>query len=75
MAEVVRTYHDTGELLSEVYVIDGKKNGIYKEYYYSGQLWVICSYTDDKINGEYKIYYPSGKLIEKHYYINGIKIE
>jgi len=37
MAEVVRTYYDTGELSSEVYMV----NGIYKEYYESGQLHKI----------------------------------
>ena len=62
MAKVVRTYHDTGELQSEVYMINGKKNGMYKEYYRNGQLWKIFSYIDDKLNGEYKRYYSSGQL-------------
>ena len=44
MAEVVRTYYDTGELESEVYMVNGKMNGIYKRYYMNGQLETICSY-------------------------------
>jgi antitoxin component YwqK of YwqJK toxin-antitoxin module len=62
MAEVVKTYYDTGELLSEVYMVNGKKNGIYKKYHKNGQLWMICSYIDDKKNGEYKRYWWSGQL-------------
>ena len=62
MAEVVRTYYNTGKLLSEVYMVNGKKNGIYKKYYKNGQLDTICSYTDDKKNGEYKSYYTNGQL-------------
>ena len=47
MAEVVRTYYDTGELNPEVYNVNGK----YKYYYENGQLKDIYSYTDDKMNG------------------------
>ena len=30
MAELVKTYYENGQLESEVYVINGKKNGSYK---------------------------------------------
>ena len=63
MAEVVRTYYYTGELESEVYNVNGKKNGEYKKYHPSGQLWEICSYTDDKRNGECKVYYKIRTII------------
>ena len=46
------------------HILDGKKNGEYKEYRENGQLYVICSYTDDKVNGEYKSYYEDGQLEE-----------
>ena len=54
MAKVVRTYHDDEKtkLREEYYEINGKKEGLYKKYYYNGQLEVICNYTDDKINGK-----------------------
>ena len=38
MAEVKRTYYLSGELESEVFVINDKMNGEYKEYYDDGQL-------------------------------------
>ena len=63
MSEVIKTYHYTGELKSEVYYVNGKKNGEYKKYYENGQLWEICSYTNDKKNEKYKMYDNNGELI------------
>ncbi len=36
MGEVIRTYYESGELKSEVFAINDKKNGEYKSYYESG---------------------------------------
>ena len=52
MAEVKRTYYETGELESEVFLLNGKKNGEYKSYRENGQLESISSYNNDEINGE-----------------------
>ena len=43
MAEVKRTYYPSGKLQSEVFDINGKRNGEYKEYYENGQLSYISS--------------------------------
>ena len=53
---VYREYYDEEKtkLKSEVFMHNGKKEGIYKSYYSNGQLWYIYNYIDDKINGEYK---------------------
>jgi antitoxin component YwqK of YwqJK toxin-antitoxin module len=32
MGKVVRTYYESGELKSEVFVVNNKKNGEYKQY-------------------------------------------
>ena len=48
MAEVKRTYYKSGELKSEVFVIDGKMYGEYKKYHSNGELYIICSYVDGK---------------------------
>ena len=50
MAEVKRTYYSTGELESEVFILNGKKIGEYKSYHENGSLHEICSYIDDKRN-------------------------
>jgi antitoxin component YwqK of YwqJK toxin-antitoxin module len=36
MAEVKREYYNSGELRSEVFEINGKKEGEYKTYYENG---------------------------------------
>jgi antitoxin component YwqK of YwqJK toxin-antitoxin module len=38
MAKVVRTYYNNDVLKEEYYEIDGKKEGVYKEYYIKGQF-------------------------------------
>ena len=47
MADVKIIYYETGELKSECFVINDKKNGIYKSYHPDGQLNVSCIYIDD----------------------------
>ena len=37
MAEVRKTYYDSGQLESETFVINGKLNGPYNEYFENGQ--------------------------------------
>ena len=51
MAEVKRTYFESGQLESECFEINGKKNGEEKTYHENGQLLCICSYIDNKKNG------------------------
>ena len=44
MGEIIREYYEDGTLLSEVYTINGKKNGCNKLYDMNGQLQEICNY-------------------------------
>ncbi len=60
------------ELLYEVYEINGKKEGTYKEYYTNGKISKICNYVDDKLNGEHKVFSTSG-LFNICNYVNGKK--
>jgi antitoxin component YwqK of YwqJK toxin-antitoxin module len=57
MTEVERKYYLTGELKSEVFVINGKKEGEYKEYSRKGKIIKKQFYTDDTLNGESIEYY------------------
>ena len=68
MCEVKREYYKTGELESECFELNEKKEGIYKSYYPDGQLEIICSYIDGKINGEHKYYHINGQLCEICFY-------
>jgi antitoxin component YwqK of YwqJK toxin-antitoxin module len=73
MAKVVRTYYDLEQtkLKEEYFEVNGKKEGMYKSYYFNGQLWIICNYIDGKINGEYKSYFDNGQLGIICNYIDG----
>ncbi len=62
MAELRRQYYLTGELYSEVFIINGKKEGQFRSYYPNGTLCIICNYVNGKINGEYKQYHQNGQL-------------
>jgi antitoxin component YwqK of YwqJK toxin-antitoxin module len=50
-----RTYYDPEktQLKSEVFIHNGKKEGVYKSYHEDGQLKVEINYIDGKENGIY----------------------
>ncbi len=62
MAELVKTYYESGELQSECFEILGQKHGAYKRYYRDGQLWWFCPYIDNKKHGECETYGPGGTV-------------
>ena len=69
MGQIKREYYPTGDLKYEVFVIDGKYEGHYKEYFQSqdnnkSQLQVIYNYVNGEKNGPYKLYYEDGQLLE-----------
>ena len=73
---VDRTYFDPEktQLKSEVFIHNGKKEGIYKLYYSNGQLYEEVNYIDGKMNGIFKSYYYYGKLLTEVNYIDGKKV-
>ena len=70
-----REYYDTGELLSEVFVINGKKEGKCKIYYANGNINVICHYVNNKLNGVYINYFMNipGQIYDICYFLDDIK--
>ncbi len=50
---VIRTFYDKEEtkLKEEYFVVNRKREGIYKGYYENGQLKEICNYINNKLNG------------------------
>jgi hypothetical protein len=55
----------------EMPYVNGKKNGVYKEYYESGALKWESSYVNDKRHGMQKRYYESGALCDEFLWIDG----
>ncbi len=53
--------------------INGKKEGVEKEYFIDGTLKKEATYKNDKLNGWYKQYLPSGSLDFEVYYFNNAK--
>jgi len=47
---------------------NGKKDGLYEQYYNNGQLKIKCFYVEGIIEGEYEEYYSNGKIKIKSFY-------
>jgi antitoxin component YwqK of YwqJK toxin-antitoxin module len=72
--EIDRDYHAGGRVKSSVNIIDGKKQGVYREYDIKGNITSSKLYRDNEIyaeglvdenmkyQGPWKFYYKSGKL-------------
>ena len=69
---VDRTYYDTEktQLISEVFIHNGTREGVYKSYHYNGQLSCEVNYIDGMKNGIYKSYYSHGQLESEVNYID-----
>lgn len=81
--EIDRDYHNNGRVKSSVNIIDGKKQGVYREYSRTGEITASKMYQNDEVTGEgivdadmkmqgkWKIYYPGGKLKAEGDYKDG----
>lgn len=81
--EIQRDYHNNGRVKSSVNLIDGKKQGVYREYSRSGEITASRMYLNDEISGEgivdenmkmqgkWKIFFPGGKLKAEGEYKDG----
>ena len=56
-------YHSNGNVSSEVPLINGKVEGIARDYYVSGKLEYEIQYKDGKREGIAKRYFENGKLL------------
>jgi len=53
------------------YTHDGKKTGIWEEYWSNGNLYSKGSYINDKKDGIWEEYWSNGQLMSKGLYKNG----
>ena len=58
-------------LCYEVPIVNGKRHGIGKEYYWNGQLWEEIPYVNGKEHGVEKVYDKNGQLLGENLYQNG----
>jgi len=70
---VQREFYDTDKtkIKSEVFILNGKKEGEYKSYHPNGCLKNICTYFNDKLNGTYAEYHENGKIFVICTYVYG----
>ncbi len=70
---IVRTYYDNDNtiLQEEYFILNGIKEGEYKEYHMSGELMVSCNYVNGIKEGEYKMYCRDGRLKYICFFVNG----
>ncbi|MEE9407593.1 MAG: hypothetical protein V3V28_05910 [Polaribacter sp.] len=70
--KVEKEYYNTGQLLSEFYLENGKKDGLFRSYYKNGKLKVVHNYKNDKRIDSSIYYYkqPKQKVKLIEYIIN-----
>lgn len=56
------TVIDTGDVVIEFEVVNGKKNGAFKTYYFNGQLEKSGYMVNDYNVGKWTYYYPNGQI-------------
>lgn len=84
--EIDRDYHNNGRVKSSVNLIDGKKQGVYREYSRTGEITASKMYFNDEVTGEgivdenmrmqgkWKLYFKGGKLKAEGEYKDGKRI-
>lgn len=60
--EEITGFHENGNLSYQYYIVEGKRDGVYKEYYPSGDLQIERLYSLDTIVSE-KIKDINGKIL------------
>ena len=55
--------------------IDGKRDGLWEEYYENGQLRWKVNYKDEKFDGLWEEYNKNGQLWNKENYKDGVLVE
>lgn len=53
-------------------LVDGKINGVYKEFFTNGNPKKVIGYAKGVLDGYYEIYYRNGNLKEKQLYESGL---
>ena len=71
VADIWKTYYESGQVKSETPLVNGNNHGIEKEYYKTGQLEKEIPYENDKIHGTWKEYDENGELKSETTYVDG----
>jgi len=70
-----REYYEIGALLNTVSVIQGKKEGLFKQFYPDGHIKMQGLYKNDKREGVFKTYSDKGWLWYEESYVRDLLIK
>ncbi|PCJ51352.1 MAG: hypothetical protein COA79_26475 [Planctomycetota bacterium] len=59
---IYKTWHDNGQLQSELKFVKGEYQGLLKTWYKNGKLKYSVNWDKDKKDGAFKVYYESGEI-------------
>jgi antitoxin component YwqK of YwqJK toxin-antitoxin module len=65
--------YNTGEKLVENTFVDGKREGVFKQWWPNGNYRYLFNYEKDKMQGNQWVFFPSGKKREAGSYAHGEK--
>lgn len=65
--------YESGVISRTIRLVDGKKQGIMKDFYPDGKLMAERMFENGLQSGRTVIYYPSGKIKEVQYYQDGLQ--
>jgi antitoxin component YwqK of YwqJK toxin-antitoxin module len=71
--KIIIDYYLSGKKAKESYVIKGKKEGKFVEFYATGEVMIIGEFENGFREGMWKTYYNNGKIKEKGKYSSGEK--
>lgn len=70
---IIKEFLKNGKIKSETSYVNGKKEGVFREYH-NGKIKSEIYYKDDILDGSYRTYYPTkGTLQEEFNYVAGEK--
>ena len=71
MENIEKEYYESGALLHEYSVRDGRKHGPYRRYYESGALRMSATYRDGFMEGPEEEFFENGQLQVRRVYCHG----
>ena len=72
---MAKGWYNSGEKLLERFYSDGKREGIFKQWWPNGRLRYLFKYENDVFQGKQIVYFPDGKIREESIYQSGEKEE
>lgn len=71
VATFAKIYYPNGRVHMECGIVNGMRDGIYREYYENGSICVLGSYSNDLPDGVFTFYDEDGREVEKRRANNG----